>query len=121
MKKILLIDDDSLTTLFFESIFNKHVQNELICENDGGIIFNINWDDIGCILLDLRLPVMSGFEILDQMKKDGIEVPVIIESATPKYYLNNEQLDKVKGCGYIEKPFNYQDVLDVLESYIVLK
>jgi signal transduction histidine kinase/CheY-like chemotaxis protein len=48
----------------------------------------------GAIMLDLRMPGMSGFEVLDELKQDPAtcDIPVVIMTSKP---LNSEDLDKL--------------------------
>jgi len=62
------------------------------------------------ILLDVMLPVMSGFDILKKMRSKNIETPVVLLTA------KGEELDKVRGLelgadDYITKPFSLRELL----------
>lgn len=62
------------------------------------------------ILLDVMLPVLSGFDILKKMRLKGIHTPVILLTA------KGEELDKVRGLelgadDYITKPFSLRELL----------
>lgn len=64
------------------------------------------------ILLDIRMPEMSGYEVCQQLKADATtrNIPIIFISAL------DEPLDKVKafkagGVDYITKPFQVEEVL----------
>jgi DNA-binding response OmpR family regulator len=62
------------------------------------------------VLLDLMLPRRSGYEVLQALRRDGRELPVIVVSA------RGEELDKVKGLDlgaddYVTKPFGLAELL----------
>ena len=62
--------------------------------------------DLACILLDLLLPVMDGFKVLETMSKDGIinDIPVIITTETG----SNSELKALHlgADNFISKPYN---------------
>jgi len=62
------------------------------------------------VLLDVMLPGMNGFEIMDQLMARQIEVPVIFLTA------RSDDKDKISGLrrgavDYISKPFNLEELL----------
>jgi DNA-binding response OmpR family regulator len=62
------------------------------------------------ILVDLRLPGMSGFEICKQLRAEGIQTPLIVLSAV------RDEIDKVLlleigADDYVEKPFGTRELL----------
>lgn len=63
------------------------------------------------IFLEIRLPGISGWEILHDLKADPItcRIPVIICTA-----LNEAARAREAGAGYLHKPVYYQDFLTAL-------
>ena len=62
------------------------------------------------VLMDVMMPEMSGFEVCKQIRKEGINVPVILLTA------KGEEIDKVRGLeigadDYITKPFSLRELL----------
>ena len=63
-----------------------------------------------CIVLDIMLPSLSGLEILETIRKRGVQTPVIMLSAL------NEVEDKIKGLekgadDYLAKPFKTAELI----------
>jgi len=74
----------------------------------------------GCILLDLRLPQMSGLELLKRLKAADDRMPVIMISGQADI---PDAVDAIKvgAFDFIQKPFNKERLLDVLgEAYAYL-
>ncbi|MGK7877790.1 MAG: response regulator [Xenococcaceae cyanobacterium] len=74
------------------------------------------------IVIDIRLPDMSGYELCERLKADAQtrEIPVIFLSAL------DEVLDKVKafaigGLDYITKPFEVEEVLVRIENQLAIR
>jgi len=74
------------------------------------------------ILLDIRMPEMSGYEVCERLKADGktADIPIIFISA-----LDAVQ-DKIKafsagGVDYVTKPFRIEEVLARVETHLSLR
>lgn len=67
----------------------------------------------GCLVLDLRLPGMSGLELQEYLKQQGIDIPVVFMSAHGDV---PAAVSAIKGgaVDFIQKPFSYRDVLAVI-------
>ncbi|HEY9626047.1 MAG TPA: EAL domain-containing protein [Coleofasciculaceae cyanobacterium] len=74
------------------------------------------------ILLDIRLPDLTGYEVCQQLKADPrtCDIPVIFLSAL------DDTLDKVRafsvgGVDYITKPFQLEEVLARIQNHLALQ
>lgn len=73
-----------------------------------------NKSNAGCMLLDARLPGMSGVEFQDQMRRLGIAMPVIFMTA----HGDVPMVRKVMKAGAVEfltKPFQKEELLDAIK------
>ncbi len=80
MKKILIIEDDSfLSEMYSTKLIQEGFETEIAVDGEQGIdkIKNIKPD---LVLLDIVLPKMDGFEILESIKKDPEfkNIPIIL-------------------------------------------
>jgi FixJ family two-component response regulator len=73
----------------------------------------------GCILLDVRMPGMSGMELLDKLKEHGLYQPVIIITGHGDVPMAVRAL-KHGAFDFIQKPFNGQELLDRVHAAIKL-
>jgi len=71
----------------------------------------------GCLLLDVRMPGMSGLELQCKLLEMGIELPVIIITGHGDVPMAVRAL-KAGAADFIEKPFNEQDLLDRIHKYL---
>lgn len=65
----------------------------------------------GCILLDIRMPGMSGMELLENLKANGVTLPVIVITGHGDVPLAVRAL-KLGAFDFVQKPFNAHDLLD---------
>ncbi len=67
----------------------------------------------GCLLLDVRMPGMSGLELQNELHERSISMPVIIVTAHADVPMAVRAL-KAQAFEFIEKPFNHQAMLDTV-------
>lgn len=65
----------------------------------------------GCLLLDVRMPGMSGMELLEELKLKSITLPVIIITGHGDVPMAVRAL-KHGAFDFVQKPFHAQDLLD---------
>ena len=71
--------------------------------------------DTLCVITDVRMPGMSGFDLLARLKANGDPTPVIFISAFPEDNLFERALDDgAHGC--LIKPYRDQSLIDFLQS-----
>ena len=73
----------------------------------------------GCLVLDLRLPEMSGLELQERLRSLGARIPIIMITA---YGDVPTAVRAMKGgaVDFVEKPFNDQALLDRIQQCIEL-
>jgi FixJ family two-component response regulator len=72
-------------------------------------------EQIACLLLDIQLPGMDGFELFDRAAPAGVGPPVIFITAHPDRR-SRERARDVDAVAYLEKPFGDQALLRALET-----
>ena len=116
--KILIIEDEySLADAIAETLKKEKFDVDIITNGEEGeneALTNI----YDLILLDIMLPGKNGFEILNNLRKEKIDTPVIILTA------KSEIPDKLNGLengadDYITKPFHMKEL--VARIKVVLK
>lgn len=111
---ILIIDDDLDIRLLLRSLM-RHAGYEAIVA-PGGLegLSVLHETQIDLILLDLMMPGMTGWRVLENIRADEQLriIPVIIMSARAKF-AESEQLEAHAGMynGYVAKPFSLDDLL----------
>lgn len=119
-KAILVADDSSIIRDFVKEIFSDSY--DVLMASNGQEVMNIvssNQDKIAAVLLDLNMPVISGFEVLEYFKENNLfnKIPVsIISGASDK-----ESIDKAFTYPVVDmlnKPFSKENVKLVVEKTI---
>lgn len=111
-KRILAVDDAAFTLSRITDALGKHY--EMITVNSGTRALKyLDKNKPDLILLDIRMPVKDGFEILREIRnmEDRADIPVIMLTAL------EDRQTVMKGielgvCDYVLKPFVADDLLE---------
>jgi CheY-like chemotaxis protein/signal transduction histidine kinase/HAMP domain-containing protein len=79
-KRLLVVEDNAAEQLSIRELLG-HDDIEIVNAGTGGEALNLLQDEpCDCVVLDLRLPDMSGFEVLERMRSDPVlaDVPVVV-------------------------------------------
>ena len=74
----------------------------------------------GCLIMDIHMPLLDGWETLAHLTKLGSSRPVIIISADKNGGLKERSL-KAGAAGYLQKPFNDQALVDLINVAVEKK
>jgi FixJ family two-component response regulator len=78
---------------------------------------NLAPEQPGCLVLDVRLPGMSGLELQKELNAREVELPVIMTSGYPDVSVAVEAM-KDGAFDFIEKPFSLQRILDSIQQAV---
>lgn len=112
MKKIVVIDDEKHIIEYLQRLFNKHNYNTYIASDgvEGLILIRKIFPDL--VIIDLRMPRMSGFQVIDKIKSDSKlnKIPIIVSTAI-KDLSTIVKMRKLGVVDYIVKPFFRDEIL----------
>lgn len=116
-KVILIAEDDNINFLLFQKMMQK-MSYTIIRAHDGqeAVDICINNSDIDLVLMDIKMPVMNGFEAIEQIRPIRPELPIIAQTA----YSSSEDKVKIKKAGfddYITKPLNRERLFELINTY----
>ena len=79
-KRLLIVEDNAAEQLSIKELLGHEDIQIVTTDTGAGALSMLRESPCDCVVLDLRLPDMSGFEVLDQIRKDeGLSnVPVVV-------------------------------------------
>lgn len=115
---ILVAEDDEINYLYIKEIFRGSGADVLHAVNgrEAVDICRAN-DKIGIVLIDIKMPVMNGYEAIKQIRELRPSLPIIAQTA---FALSNEML-KAFNAGsndYISKPFKKDQLLALVTKQL---
>ena len=107
-KKIIVVDDDKDIRELLENRLQANNYDVLLAESGRDGLEKIEKEKPDLILLDIKMPTMDGFTMLEELKKKSISIPVIILTG----YADMKDLFSTKDIAdYIVKPFKDDELL----------
>jgi len=117
--KILLIEDEKISRVTIKDTLQKKGYEVTDCETGRQGIDTFDKDDYDVVLTDLRLPSMSGIDILKYVKQKNKNIFVIVMTAYGTIETAVHAL-KLGAYEYLTKPFSYEELfilLDKIKNY----
>ena len=120
MTKSILIVDDEPDFLSLTALFLKRNGYELFTAPDGEkALLAVKEKKPDFILLDIRMPGMSGYEVLEKIRKDQSvpNIPVVFLTADTRI-CPPENLARLGAQGYFLKPFETGELLAKIRQHL---
>ena len=118
-KKILIVEDNVLNMKLFNDLLQAHGYQTLQLMEGGDVLRLARDDRPDLILMDIKLPDISGLEVTRLLKSDDDlkDIPVIAVTA---FAMNgDEEKFRQGGCeGYIAKPVSLPTFLDTIANFL---
>lgn len=73
----------------------------------------------GCLVLDVRMPGMSGLELQAEMARRGLRLPIIFITGHGDIPMSVQAM-KAGAVEFLTKPFREQDLLDAIQKAVAL-
>jgi DNA-binding NtrC family response regulator len=116
-EKVLIVDDEKLIRWSVRRQLEEWGYTALEAESGTGGLSQIRAESPDLILLDVRLPDLSGIEVLREIKQNNLSIPVIMITGDP-------QLDDIKtaiklgALDFIKKPLDFDELQVTLANAI---
>ena len=113
-RSILIVDDELGVRESLKMILKPNYQVHTATEGRDALQ-SIQKNKIDLVALDLKMPGLSGIDVLRQIKKNDPDMEVIVITAhgTPQ---NVQEANRYGAGDFITKPFNVPDLLDSINK-----
>ena len=116
---LLLIDDDPNTLASLARAFRLAGHEATVCDNASRAVELVRAEQFDLILSDVVMPGKSGMELLEDLKKAGVQTPIVLISGQA----NIEMAVKATRLGaldFLEKPLSTDKLLLTVENALKL-
>lgn len=110
---VLVVDDDESIRVALTYLF-RSMDMEVMVFRSADELRNSKLPDLPCcMVLDIRLPGVSGLEFQDALAKDGIRIPIVFMTGHGDIPMSVRAM-KAGAVDFLTKPFRDQDMLDAV-------
>ena len=112
---VLVAEDDSLIRGIFVEIVKGEGFNVVEADDGQRALELVTSHKVDMIISDMKMPLMSGFDLLVAVKKAHPEIPVTVITGFNSEYREEEAL-AAGADSYITKPFKVADIAQALRQ-----
>ncbi len=118
MACILFVDDDFFTLETYEKIFSLYGHQSILSESANEALEIAEKQQPDIIVLDMRLPDMDGFELLEHLKSNPktTQIPAVMVSANPEAF--SLKALEAGAQHYLSKPVHPDKLLEIINENV---
>jgi two-component system, chemotaxis family, chemotaxis protein CheY len=106
---ILVVDDDQAILTTVAEILHLEGYPVTTAANGAEALDAIQRERPSLVLLDMRMPVVDGWEFTRKLREQGQNLPILVMTAAQDA---GRWADEIGAQGYLAKPFDLSDLLD---------
>lgn len=114
---VYVVDDDHQVRKSLQWLIEPLGLRVVACQDAREFFARYNPDITACLVLDVRMPTMSGLDLQDALNRQDIRLPIIFISGHADVPMSVRAL-KAGAFDFLEKPFNGQVLLDSIQRAI---
>ncbi|AMJ61013.1 response regulator transcription factor [Bosea sp. PAMC 26642] len=114
---VIVVDDDLAVRESLDSLFRSIGIQTRLFGSPAELLQGSLPDLPGCMILDVRLPGISGLDFHDQLARHGIDLPIIFMTGHGDIPMTVRAM-KAGAVDFLSKPFRDQDMLDAVTAAI---
>jgi CheY-like chemotaxis protein len=117
-KMILIIEDNRLNYKLFADFLTVHGYTTKNLHRGLNVVSCVHEWRPFLILLDIQLPDISGFDVMELLKQDPFSATIPVIAVTACVHAEEQHLAKDKGFhGYMTKPVDMNAMLSIVNSF----
>lgn len=110
---VMIVDDDAAIRASLDSLFRSIGLETRLFSSPSELLGGALPDGPACIVLDIRLPGVSGLDLQGQLTRQGIEFPIVFMTGHGDIPMSVRAM-KAGAVDFLSKPFRDQDMLDAV-------
>jgi CheY-like chemotaxis protein len=118
--RVLVAEDSPTNQALVELLLKKLGVEVVIVENGQLAVQKVMEEKFDVILMDIQMPVMNGYEATNQLRKNGVKIPIIALTACAMK--GDDEKCFAAGCSdYISKPIDRKKLVEIIMKYLAVK
>jgi DNA-binding response OmpR family regulator len=119
-KRILIVDDEPDVDTVLKEVFEQNGFNANTHDDPILALENFKAGSYDLVLLDIKMPVMDGFHLYQEMKKIDNKIEICFLTASELYYeqFRKEQFSTIDKDLILRKPIENEDLIKKVNTII---
>lgn len=115
--KVLIADDDEMSASYLEILVSPF-SNEVLVANNGLKAIELCFEnsDIDLILMDMKMPIIDGYEAVRKIREFNKNVVIIAQTAYG-FIADRQKAFDAGTNDYLPKPIYRKELLEILKKY----
>ena len=113
--KVLVVEDDEGIRGLVKVLAGRSGYSATMARNGAEAIEALKKESFGVVVLDLMMPISSGYDVIMHIKDNALTVPVVVMTAVVKG-VELEKLDPRIVKSIVRKPFDLQSLRTAIDS-----
>lgn len=114
-ERILVVDDDPSLLEVLSLVLSSEGYRVTTAKNGAEALQQIEQVQPALVLLDMRMPVLNGWEFAARLHERGITLPIVVMTAAQDAH---RWAEEIGATGYVPKPFDIGDLLAAVEQAV---
>ena len=114
---ILIIDDDTSVLETTAVLLREHGYSVISCENAKDAMAKLRENKVDVVLTDIRMPEVSGIELLEEVRSINMDIPVILMTAYAEMDIAISAMGK-GAIDFIVKPYKSELLVHSIEMAV---
>jgi FixJ family two-component response regulator len=110
---VVVVDDDASVREAMKELFESVGLKVIVFKSGAEFLESTIPDTSCCMVLDVRMPEMSGLKLQEELAKAEVQIPIVFVSGHGDVAMAVKAM-KAGAVDFLSKPFNSQDMLDAV-------
>lgn len=115
--RLLVVEDDSRLLTQLDILLQKNGYSVDLADDGQKALFLLQEHTYDLAIIDIGLPIIDGFEVIQKARKNDVAVPILILTARDRWQEKVEGLD-AGADDYLTKPFHNEELLARINALI---
>jgi len=112
---LLVVDDDPAIRAAVADFLDLEGYTVKTAANGVEALHTVASQHPALVLLDMRMPVLDGWGFARRLRRDGLDVPILVMTAA---YDARDWAQEIGAAGCVAKPFEVNELLDAVRRLV---
>jgi CheY-like chemotaxis protein len=114
LNHVLVVDDDSAIVSTVEALLSDEGYEVTTAGDGREALRELERELPTLVLLDMRMPIMDGWSFAQEVRRRGLELPIVVMTAAQDA---SRWATEIDADGFVAKPFDIDDLIKAVADH----